>query len=422
MSAPETLYLDTADAVDRFLAGLTGIRSLALDTEGASFHRFVDRVYLLQLSTERHEAVIDPLPIGVPQRLGALLEDRNVEVILHDADYDLRLLHQDYGWRVTNLFDTRVAAQLLGVRSFGLAALLEQHFGLKLDKKHQRADWSMRPLTADMLDYAAQDTRHLLPLRDALRAQLEKKARWHWAEEEFRRAEGIRWEEEAPNTAFLRIKGARDLTRRELARLRELAQWRDAIASELDRATFRVAGNEVLLELARLAPTSREGLFAVKGFPRGMSDARALEALQAIERGNAVSDADLPRFPKSQRWDRDPDFDERVARLKAVRDVKAMDLDLDPGVLCSRDRMEAVARRNPRDVEELAEIPELRKWQAEVLGEGYVKALANMPALTVASAAKAAKPAPAGKVSAPAPTKTSARVLGSTAPDSPYRD
>ncbi len=389
MSSSETLYLDTADAVDRFLSGLTGVRALALDTEGASFHRFVDRVYLLQLSTEHHEAVIDPLPIGVPGRLGTLLEDRAVEVILHDADYDLRLLHQDYGWRVTNLFDTRVAAQLLGLRSFGLAALLEQYFGLKLDKKHQRADWSMRPLTADMLDYAAQDTRHLLPLRDKLRRELEGKGRWHWAEEEFRRAEGTRWEDEGPNMAFLRMKGARDLTRRELARLRELAQWRDAIASELDRATFRVAGNEVLLDLARLAPTTREGLFAVKGFPRGMSDVRAQEALQAIARGNEVAEADLPRFPKTQRWDRDPEFDDRVARLKTVRDAMALEFDLDPGVLCSRDRMEAVARRNPRHVEELAEIPELRRWQGEVLGEGFVKALAGMPGATASTAPKA---------------------------------
>lgn len=376
-SPPAPLYLDTADAVDRFLAGLTGVRALALDTEGASFHRFVDRIYLLQLSTVQHEAIIDPLPIGTPSLLGALLEDRSVEVVLHDADYDLRLLHQDYGWRVTNLFDTRVAAQLLGIRAFGLAALLEQFFGMKLDKKHQRADWSMRPLTADMLDYAAQDTRHLLGLRDRLHHELEKKNRLHWAQEEFVRAEGTRWDADGADQAFLRLKGARDLTRRELARLRELVQWRDGIAAELDRATFRVAGNEVLLDLARLAPTTRDALFAVKGFPRGMNDARAAEALQAIARGNAVPDAELPRFPKSARWDKDPDFDERVARLKTVRDTAAAKLDLDPGVLCSRDRMEAVARRKPRHVDDLADLPEIRKWQVEVLGADFVKVLSS---------------------------------------------
>ena len=376
MSASAPLYLDTVDAVDQFLANLSPVRAIALDTEGASFHRFVDRIYLLQMSTDRHEAVIDPLPIGKPSRLGALIEDPQVEIVLHDADYDLRLLHQDYGWQVRNLFDTRVAAQLLGIRAFGLAALLEQYFGLKLDKKHQRADWSMRPLTADMLDYAAQDTRHLLGLRDKLYQQLVSKGRWHWAQEEFVRAETTRWDPDQAENSFLRMKGARDLTRRELVRLRELVKWRDAIASELDRATFRVAGNETLLDLARFAPSSREALFAVKGFPRGMNDARAHEALQAIARGNDVAEADLPRFPKATRWDREADFDDRVARLKAVRDVVAADLDLDPGVLCSRDRMEAVARRRPRHVDDLQEIPELRKWQAEVLGPGFVTALA----------------------------------------------
>lgn len=394
------LYLDTPDSVDRFLADLGTISAIAIDTEGASFHRFVDRIYLLQLSTADHSAVIDPLPIATPAQLGAILEDRNIEVVLHDADYDLRLLHQDYGWRVTHLFDTRVAAQLLGIRSFGLAALLELYFGVKLDKKHQRADWSMRPLTADMLDYAAQDTRYLLALRDRLREQLEAKGRIHWAQEEFERAEGTQWNPDADDTSFLRLKGARDLTRRELARLRELVKWRDAIAAELDRAVFRVAGNEVLLDLARVAPASRESLFAVKGFPRGMSDVRAAEALDAIKRGDAVPDADLPRFPKSTRWDKDPDFDERVALLKVVRDAAATRLDLDPGVLCSRDRMEAVARRNPRSAEEVAQIPELRRWQVEVLAEDFVAALAKP-----ASAAPTAAKAPAEKKS-----------------ESPYRD
>lgn len=375
MSPSAPLYLDTADAVDRFLTEIQPVRAIAVDTEGASFHRFVDRIYLLQVTTENGEAVIDPLPIGTPSRLGALLEDRDVEVILHDADYDLRLLHQDYGWRVTHLFDTRVAAQLLGIKAFGLAALLQQYFGLKIDKKHQRADWSMRPLTADMLDYAAQDTRHLLPLRAQLREQLEAKGRWHWAEEEFQLAEGTQWDPDTTDTGFLRMKGARDLTRRELARLRELVRWRDAIAAEIDRATFRVAGNEVLLELSKLAPSTREKLFSVKGFPRGMSEARAQEALEAVVRGNEVPEADLPRFPKSKRWDKDPAFDERVARLKTIRDTVATELDMDPGVVCSRDRMEAVARRNPKNQQELAEVVELRRWQAEVLGPRFIDSL-----------------------------------------------
>jgi len=374
-SAHTPVYLDTSSTVDTFFASIANSRILALDTEGASFHRFVDRIYLLQLSTREQTAIIDPLPVGKPAGLGRLLEDPGVEIVFHDADYDLRLLHQDYGWHTRNIFDTRVAAQLLGIRAFGLAALLEKYFGVKLDKKHQRADWSMRPLTQGMLDYAAQDTIHLLELRDRLKAELERSGRWEWAVEEFGLLEGTRWNDDDSANAFLRIKGARDLSRRELAILRELVPWRDAIAGQLDRATFRVLGNEQLLEISKQQPASRDVLGAIKGMPRGILDSRGGELLDAVKRGLAVPDSELPRFPKAQRWDRDPDFDSRVNALKTARDSAATRLDLDPGVLCSRDRMEAVARKNPSSREELDGIPELRRWQARELGDAFVKAL-----------------------------------------------
>jgi ribonuclease D len=370
------IYLDTASTVDAFLDGIAGTPVLALDTEGASFHRFVDRIYLLQLSTREKTAIIDPIPIGRPSGLGQLLEDPAVEIVFHDADYDLRLLHQDYGWHARNLFDTRIAAQLLGLRAFGLAALLERYFGVRLDKKHQRADWSMRPLPQGMLDYAAQDTIHLLELRDRLKDDLERAGRWDWAREEFALLEGTRWPDEDPAGAFLRLKGARDLTRRELAILRELVPWRDGVARQLDRATFRVVGNEQLLDAARGKPTTRDGLAAIKGMPRGMIEVRAEEILDAVKRGLAVPEAELPRFPKAPRWDRDPDFDARTGALKTVRDAAAERLGLDPGVLCARDRLEAVARKNPSTRQELESITDLRRWQVAVLGEDFLRALA----------------------------------------------
>lgn len=330
---------------------------------------------MLQLSTPEHNAIIDPLTAGRLAALGTLLEDSDVEIVFHDADYDLRLLHQDYGWHVTNIFDTRVAAQLLGLRTFGLSALLERYFGVRLDKKHQRADWSMRPLTPGMLDYAAQDTRFLLDLRNRLATDLRAKGRWAWAQEEFERLEGTRWPADEGSDAFLRVKGARDLTRRELSILHEIVLWRDAIAAGLDRATFRVVGNETLLEVARLAPKTREALGTIRGMPRGISESRSSDLLAAVQRGLDVPDNALPRFPKAARWDRDPDLDDRVVRLKTVRDATALRLELDPGVLCSRDRLEAVARRKPRTLEELSSIPELRRWQAAELGPEFLKAL-----------------------------------------------
>jgi ribonuclease D len=369
-------YLDTPDAVSRFLSSIGRTDAIALDTEGASYHRFVDRIYLLQLSTRDTSAIIDPLPIGTPPVLGDLLESPNVEVVFHDADYDLRLLQQDYGWHVRKIFDTRVAAQLLGIRAFGLAALLERYFGVKLDKKHQRADWSRRPLTPDMLEYAALDTAHLLALRDRLAEELDRAGRRAWAHEEFALLEGTRWNAEDADTAYLRLKGARDLTRRELAVLRELVPWRDAVARQADRATFRVIGNEQLLAIAKEHPVTREALGAIKGMPRGLLESRGAELIAAVRRGLAVPESELPRFPRAPRWERDADFDARVIALKAVRDEAAQRLDLDPGVLGARDRLEAVARKNPASLEQLAGIPELRRWQVDVLGEAFVRALA----------------------------------------------
>src|SRR5665213_791632 len=325
----QPIYLDTAERAALFMDSLAGVRELAIDTEGASFHRFVDRIYLLQLSTEHHSAI----------------------------------------------FDTRIAAQLLGIPAFGLAALLDKFFGVKLDKQHQRADWSMRPLTSGMLDYAAQDTRYLLDLRDELRTALESMGRMSWASEEFERLESVQFSPDDPATSFLRTKGARDLKRRELAILRELVAWRDARAAALDRAMFRVMGNEAMFEIIRTQPTTREALAAIKGVPRGVLERHASQLLDAVKRGLDVPEADLPRFPRAARWDRDPDFDANVAKLKSVRDAAAQRLKLDPGVLCARDRMEAVARRKPKSVEDLREVTELRHWQAEVLGPDFVAAL-----------------------------------------------
>ena len=404
-------YLDTTADVDAFMASIATSHAIALDTEGASFHRFVDRIYLLQLSTDERSAIIDPLPIGTPAALGAMLEDPAVEVVFHDADYDLRLLHQDYGWRITNIFDTRIAAQLLGIPAFGLAALLEKYFGLKVDKKHQRADWSMRPLTPDMLEYAAQDTRHLLELRDLLHGELEHKGRWAWAAEEFSRLTGTRWEPEDPGSSFLRMKGARDLSRRELARLKELVQWRDGVAAQLDRSTFRVVNNDVLFDMARSGATARDQLAAIKGMPRGMLERQSAEMLAVIARGDAVSEGDLPRFPKSARWDKDPEFDGKVSKLKTVRDEAAKRLAIDPGVLCSRERMEAVARRAPQTLAELDEVKELRRWQVAEMGEEFVRAMTGASPSPAQVAAGERNGGASGAAGTPA-----------RAGDSPYRD
>jgi ribonuclease D len=214
-----------------------------------------------------------------------------------------------------------------------------------------------------------------LQLKDHMKADLERRGRLHWAQEEFARLEGTRWDAEDAMEGFLRLKGARDLTRPELAVLRELVNWRDTVAAQLDRATFRVMGNEVLLDLSRNPPRSVSELAAIKGMPKGMIDRAGADIIAAVRRGIEVPEAELPRFPKSQRWNKDKEFDARVVRLKGVRDEVARALDLDPGVLCSRERLENIARSDAKKPGDLEAVPGLRRWQIEVMGEGFIQAL-----------------------------------------------
>jgi ribonuclease D len=225
---------------------------VAVDTEAASFHRYQDRIYLLQLSSRQETAVVDPLAAGTLAPVGELLADPAVEIVFHDADYDLRLLDREYNLHAEALFDTRVAAQLLNEPGIGLAALLEKYLGVRLDKRFQRADWSARPLSADMLAYAASDTRYLPELRDILARELEARGRMEWAREEFGLLTGIRAAD--PNGAepgWLRLKGAKALRGRELAVLREVWEWREGVARRADRATFRILNNEPMLAIAK---------------------------------------------------------------------------------------------------------------------------------------------------------------------------
>jgi ribonuclease D len=373
---PQARYIDRAADADELLRTLRGTPELAVDTEGASYHRFHDRIYLLQISTRELDVIIDPLSAGSLPGLTEVLGDSATEVVFHDADYDLRLLRQDYGARAENIFDTRVAAQLLGIRSFGLAALLEKYFGVMLEKKFQRADWSLRPLTPGMLDYAVLDTHYLLPLRDRMKAELQELGRWEWAREEFAAVEAEHASDpEDPTAAFLRVKGARDLTRRELAVLRELVAWRDTVARRLDRATFRVAGNDILLEIARARPFSIDELSRIRIVPRVLVERNGKEILAAVAAGMEIAEEELPKFPRAPRWARDAGYEQRVDELRRVRESAAARLNLDPGVLCSRDRLEAIARAQPGTQAELAAVPGLRTWQIQALGPDLLEQL-----------------------------------------------
>ena len=356
---------------------LRGQPLLAVDTEAASFHRFIDRVYLLQVSSRDETAVVDPLAVRDLSPLADVLVDPAVEIVFHDADYDLRLLDREYGFHATHLFDTRVAAQLLNEPGVGLAALLEKYLGVRLDKRFQRADWSARPLSPAMLEYAAADTRHLSQLHDILKGRLEERGRLAWAEEEFRLLEGIRWSQTEGEPGYLRLKGAKALKGRELVILRELFAWREGVAQRSDRATFRILNNEPMLAMARTPPADMAALKAIPGIGGEQAERRGREILAAVKRGLEVAERDLPRIERAPRRAYDPAFEARLERLKATRNQLATRLDLAPGVLCPNGTLEAIARGNPRSLDALAALPELRRWQLREIGEALLAAVAD---------------------------------------------
>lgn len=374
--AADVELIETQDGFREFFARIRGEPLLAVDTEAASFHRYRDRIYLIQLSTRTETAIVDPLAVSDLAELGAMLQDPAVEIVFHDADYDLRLLDRDYGFHATSLFDTRVAAQLLNEPGIGLAALLEKYLGTRLDKRFQRADWSARPLSGGMLAYAAADTRELARLRDILRGRLEEMGRLAWAEEEFRLLERVRWSTASEGEpGFLRMKGAKALRGRALAVLREVYEWREEIARRSDKAAFRIMNNEPMLTIAKSPPADLEALKAVPGIGNELVQRRGRSLLTAVERALALPESKWPRVERPPRRQPDPAYEARLDRLKAVRNREAERLGLAPGVACPNGTLEAIARGTPSGMKELRALPEIRQWQAEAMGPALLEAV-----------------------------------------------
>jgi ribonuclease D len=265
---------------------------------------------------------------------------------------------------------------LLNEPGVGLAALLEKYLGVRLDKRYQRADWSARPLSPEMLEYAAADTRHLPVLRDLLKERLRDRGRLQWAEEEFALLGAARRSPpEQDEPGYLRLKGAKALNGRALAVLRELFQWREELARRTDKAAFRILNNEPMLLMAQSPPRDMTALKAVRGVSPEQAERRGREILAAVQRGLDIPERELPRIERPQRRQPDAAYETRLERLKTMRNQLATKFDLAPGVLCPNGILEAIARMNPATLQQMSEIRELRRWQLREIGSGLLGAL-----------------------------------------------
>lgn len=371
-------FVDRPAGLDQVRAELAHTSRFALDCEAAGFHRYSDRLCLVQLTVGERTWLLDPLSLPLGDLLRPALEDPAREVVMHGADFDLRLLDRDLGIRPLRLFDTQIAASLLGIEGIGLSSLLERTLGVNLAKKYQRADWAKRPLPRPMLEYAALDTHHLLELADRLTLELEEAGRMEWAREECEELQKVQYEEPSVEDPAARVKASRDMSSREVHRLREALEWRDAVARERDRAPFRIAGDTVLVEVARRDPASIEAFAEIRGMNRSLARSEGgplVERLRLVRALEEVELRGLPARESSGRGRPEPEVEERMLRLKSVRNRRAREIAIDRGTLLPNALLQAVAEDPPSTLEALGRVPGVRQWQRDVVGPDLLDAL-----------------------------------------------
>ncbi len=336
---------------------------VAVDTEADSLHAYPEKVCLIQISTVAGDELVDPLAgVDINPMLDALTGH---ELIMHGADYDLRLLCKHHQFVPSAVFDTMLAARLLGLRQFGLSHLVEQYLGVKLEKGAQKANWAMRPLTERMERYARNDTHYLKSLADKLKGELEAKARLGWHQESCASlVKDCSAEKPEDLDMVWRIKGAHLLGRPALAVLRELWKWRETEAVASNKPPFFVLSHEGLVDLAAAAGTKRpvEPLL-----PRHLSERRRGGILKAISHGLEVPHEKQPEILRPMGRRPSESEKRRFTELQKKRDARAEELEIDPTLIASRGVLSDLAH----DWEEHQ--GELMEWQREVLKTSNTK-------------------------------------------------
>lgn len=374
--APGYSWIETADSFERMLESLTQLRRFAVDIEADSLYHYYEKVCLIQISTDTETFIVDPLKLQNLQSLAPITADSSVEKVFHAAGYDVTCLRRDHNLVFANVFDTHLAAQLLGYEQLGLSSLLEKMLRVAHSKQRQRDDWSRRPLRPDQLDYAARDTQHLLKLRDMLEEQLRQSGRLEWALEEFEAVARAEREERAfDSEGFRRIKGSQSLSPNQLAILRALYLLRDRYARQMDLPPFKVLNNPVLVDLSRRPPVSLQALLKRPGISSRLAHRFAHEIYQAIERARTEEPSQLALRSTVKYTPPSREVRSRLERLKAWRQSKSKELGLHVGVVFPGELLESLAALPPADLVSLKEREGMRRWRVRQFGEEILELL-----------------------------------------------
>jgi ribonuclease D len=319
---------------------------------------------------------VDPLAARDLSPLAPLMADPGLAKVLHGADYDVTTMKRDFGFTFAGLFDTMIAARLLGLPEIGLQALLRTEFGIEVSKDSQKDDWSRRPLTAQQETYALADVAHLIPLQERLAARLAELGRLEWLREECAAVAALEPARRGRDAeAWQRTKGVRRLTRRQQAVLRALHAWRDAIAERTDIPAFKIVSAETLMALAEKLPRTGDDLRGVKGLsPRVQRESQAV--LAAVAGALALPEDDLPRLPSAPRPVVSDATRRRIEALRAWRTTEAARLGVDVSVVLPQRLLDRVAEAAPRSRDDLEAVEGLRRWRREAFGDALLRASA----------------------------------------------
>lgn len=367
---PPPVWVDDRNNLKRMVEQLSMQTQVAVDTESNSLHAYRERVCLIQFSTPKRDYVVDPLALDDLSLLAPLFSSTKIEKIFHAAEYDLICLKRDFGFQFSNLFDTMQAARILGYQYVGLDNILADKFSVKVDKRHQKANWGTRPLSPAQLDYARMDTHYLIPLRDLLEQELREKGRWGFATDDFNLACQVDEPKEKMNGAsWKRFSTRKNVTPRELTILRELCLSRDAIAERMDRPSFKVIPDAVLLDIARNIPEKDVDLAGI-GLSQKQIHLWGGQILAAARRGAA-----MPLVKREQTERPKDSVLKRLDKLKTWRRKVGEEMKVESDIVLPRNFLQTLAEQPPKDMEELKNVMSDSPYRFETYGSQIFKLL-----------------------------------------------
>jgi ribonuclease D len=324
------------------------------------------------MAAENLNVIIDPLQIPDLSALRPLFNNCKIQKVFHGADYDIRSLYRDFKIEVNGLFDTQLACRFLGMAETSLESILKHWFDVNLKKKYRRKDWSKRPLPDEMIAYAAEDARYLLPLATKLKSRLKQKKRLSWVVEECEHLSKVRPVSGKEGPLFLNFKGAGKLDSRSLAVLEALLEFRKKMATKKDKPLFKIIQNQTLLHLAIEKPRRSKDLQRLAVLSPNQIRMYGQKLLTAIQEGQNLPNGDLPVYPRKKVSTVKPEVGKRIKALKTWRDERAETIDIDPALLLTNAQINAIAVQHPFDLSRLHKINEMKNWQKKEFGSEIV--------------------------------------------------